>query len=205
MRTDGRTKILDAALTVIRTRGYEATRVEDVCAAAGVSKGAFFHHFASKEALAIAAADHWSTVTGGFFATAAFHGLADPVDRILAYLDLRIALVEGGEPAFSCLAGTMAQETFATRPAVAEACGRSIRGHAESLEADIAEARAAHAPDADWTASSLALHTQAVIQGAFVVAKAGGGAAAAVESLRHLKRYVAMSFGRNGSIGGGKP
>ena len=32
MKPDGRTKILDAALTVIRTKGYEARRVEDVCA-----------------------------------------------------------------------------------------------------------------------------------------------------------------------------
>ncbi len=204
MKPDGRTKILDAALSVIRTKGFEATRVEDVCAAAGVSKGAFFHHFAGKEALAIAAADHWSAVTGGFFETADFHALADPVDRILAYLDLRIALVEGGELPFSCLAGTMAQETFVTRPAVAEACGRSIRGHAESLVADIAEARAARAPDSDWTAESLALHTQAVIQGAFVVAKAGGGAISAVENLRHLKRYVAMLFGRTAPTAGGK-
>ena len=204
MKPDGRTKILDAALTVIRTKGYEATRVEDVCAAAGVSKGAFFHHFASKEALAIAAADHWSAVTEGFFATADFHAHADPVDRILAYLDLRIALVEGGELPFSCLAGTMAQETFATRPAVAEACGRSIRGHAAGLVEDFAAARAAHAPDADWSAESLALFTQAVIQGAFVVAKGDGAGASAIENIRHLKRYVAMLFGRRGPVGGGK-
>jgi len=51
-----RQKLLDAALTLIRTKGYEATTVDDICQGAAVAKGAFFHHFKSKEALAIAAA-----------------------------------------------------------------------------------------------------------------------------------------------------
>ena len=49
-------KLLDAAVHVIRSKGYSAARVEDICAEAGLTKGAFFHHFASKEACAIAAA-----------------------------------------------------------------------------------------------------------------------------------------------------
>ena len=44
-----KTKFLDAALRVIRTKGYTATRIDDVCAAAGLTKGSFFHHFKSKE------------------------------------------------------------------------------------------------------------------------------------------------------------
>ena len=47
----------------------------------------------------------------------------------------------------------------------------------------------------DWTAKSLALHTQAVIQGAFILAKATGGAAIAAESIDHLCRYIEMLFG----------
>ena len=45
-----------------------------------------------------------------------------------------------------------------------------------------------------WTAESLALHLQAVIQGSFILAKAKGSAAAAAESLEHLKRYVELLF-----------
>ena len=52
-------KILDAALMVIRAKGYTATTVDDLCAASDVTKGAFFHHFKSKDDLAIAAADPW--------------------------------------------------------------------------------------------------------------------------------------------------
>ena len=54
---NARAKLLRAALGVIRVKGYSATSVDELCAAAGVTKGAFFHHFATKEALAVAAAD----------------------------------------------------------------------------------------------------------------------------------------------------
>jgi len=56
---ESKTKLLDAALLVIRDKGYSATRIEDICKTAGLTKGSFFHHFESKEALALAAANYW--------------------------------------------------------------------------------------------------------------------------------------------------
>jgi TetR/AcrR family transcriptional repressor of nem operon len=49
-----------------------------------------------------------------------------------------------------------------------------------------------------WTAESLALHTQAVLQGAFILAKSKGNAAVAEASIDHLRRYVELLFGRPG-------
>ena len=51
-----RSKLLDAAISVIREKGYAATSVDELCARAGVTKGAFFHHFPTKDSLAVAAA-----------------------------------------------------------------------------------------------------------------------------------------------------
>ena len=53
-----------------------------------------------------------------------------------------------------------------------------------------------YAPNAPWTAESLALHMQAVIQGAFVLAKAKDGPEVAAECLRHLRRYLQTQFPR---------
>lgn len=44
--------------------------------------------------------------------------------------------------------------------------------------------------DADWSAESLALYTQAALQGAFIIAKAQGSSDSAVQCITHLRRYV---------------
>jgi AcrR family transcriptional regulator len=54
-----RAHILDAAARVFAGQGYEASSVAEICAAAGVSKGAFYHHFESKQALFLALLDEW--------------------------------------------------------------------------------------------------------------------------------------------------
>src|SRR5262245_54102529 len=99
---ESKTKLLDAALRVVRTKGYTATRIEDVCEAAGLTKGSFFHHFKSKEDLALAAAEHWGLVTSGTFALAPYRGLADPVERLLGYLDFRKAILRGELAQYTC-------------------------------------------------------------------------------------------------------
>ena len=193
-RHESKTKLLQAALKVIRTKGYSATRIEDVCEAAGLTKGSFFHHFDSKEALALAAADYWIEGTGSLFASAPFHAPEDPVDRLLAYVDFRKGLLLGELPDFTCLIGTMVQEIYDTHPAIREVCNRSISGHAATLIPDIEEAIRQRGIEPNWTAESLALYTQAAIQGAFILAKAKRGAAIAAECIDHLRRYLELLF-----------
>jgi TetR/AcrR family transcriptional repressor of nem operon len=193
-RHESKTKLLQAALHLIRVKGYSATRIEDVCEAAGLTKGSFFHHFDSKEALALAAADYWIEGTGSLFASAPFHAPEDPVDRLLAYVDFRKALLMGELADFTCLVGTMVQEIYDTHPAIREACNRSISGHAATLIPDIEEAIRQRGIEPNWTAESLALYTQAAIQGAFILAKAKRGAAIAAECIDHLRRYLELLF-----------
>lgn len=196
-RHDSKTRILNAALKVFRGKGYSATRIEDVCEAAGLTKGSFFHHFSTKEELAIAAADYWSEVTSALFAGAPYHQPADPVDRVLSYVDFRKALLHGELPEFTCLVGTMTQEVYGTHPAIREACEASITGHAETLVPDIEAAIEKYGVQGDWTAESLALFTQAAIQGAFIMAKAKNDVGAASDMIDHLRRYIQLLFKKN--------
>lgn len=189
-----RQKLLDAALSVIRTKGYAATTIDELCAEAGVAKGSFFHHFKTKEALGVAAAEYWSEMASALFAAAPYHRHADPLNRVLGYIDFRKAILTGTVPEFTCLVGTMVQEVYETSPEIRDACDASISGHAATVEADIAEAMTRHGIRADWTARSLALHTQAVLQGAFILAKAKGSAEIAAASVDHLHRYVELLF-----------
>lgn len=189
-----KTKLLDAAVSVIRAKGYSATTVDDICQAAGVTKGGFFHHFASKEELAVSAAGHFSSMADGVFSTAPYRSFPDPVDRLLGYVDFRKAILQGELPEFTCLLGTMAQEAYETHPLIREACAKHIGEHAGMLEADISQAMRKYGIDAEWSAESLALYMQAVIQGAFILAKAKHGPEVAAACLDHLRRYLEMLF-----------
>ncbi|MFM5893437.1 MAG: TetR/AcrR family transcriptional regulator [Novosphingobium sp.] len=191
-----RDKLLEAGVKLVRQHGYAATSVEQLCTEAGVTKGAFFHHFASKEALGVSLAEYWSGSTGAFFATAPYHHHDDPAARVLGYVDLRIELISGPVESFSCVAGTMVQEAFLSSDAIRTACNSSISGNAAALEGDLAAALA-RSSATGVTAPSLSRHIQAVIQGAFVLAKAAGGASAAAEArehLMHLRHYLEFLF-----------
>jgi TetR/AcrR family transcriptional repressor of nem operon len=136
-------------------------------------------------------------MVGGLFAAAPYQSLPDPVDRLLGYIDFRKAILRGELPQFTCLLGTMVQEAYATHPPIREACDAGISGHAASLEADITDAMSKYKISADWSAASLALYTQAVIQGAFILAKAKNGPQIAGDCLDHLRRYIQTLFIRS--------
>jgi TetR/AcrR family transcriptional repressor of nem operon len=191
---ESKTKLLDAALHVIRAKGYSATRIEDICEAADLTKGSFFHHFKGKEDLALAAVEHWDASTADVFTSAPYRSLSDPLDRLLGYVDFRKAILQGDLPAFTCLIGTMVQEVYESHPAIQVACDKSISDHSALVQADIAEAMRTHGVVGDWSAESLALHIQAVIQGGFILAKAKHGPGPAAAALDHLRRYLQALF-----------
>ena len=192
---DARTRLLDAARQRIRTQGYAATSVDDLCAAAGVTKGSFFHHFKSKEDMVLAAVERWNSSTGALFAQAAFHQRPDPRERVLGYIDFRKQILRGDAPDYTCLLGTLVQETFDSHPRIRAACEAGISGHAAILGRDIGLAKARYAPGAAWDPQELALFTQAGLQGAFILAKAKGSAAIAAQCVDHLRQHVAQLLG----------
>ena len=190
-----RERLIDAAHGVIRRQGYAGTSVDDLCKAAGVTKGAFFHHFPSKEALAVAGAELWTARAARLiFTLPDWTRIEDPLDRLLAHIDFRLAMLDGPIEDFTCFVGTIVQEAFATNDAIRAACDASITAYAERLAEDIQPAIDAYGIKAGVSAIDLAYHIQAVLQGAFIMAKAKNDPAIARSSVAHLKRYVLMLF-----------
>ncbi len=191
---ESRKKLLNAALNVIRARGYCATTVDDICHAAGVTKGSFFHHFKSKDDLALSAAAFWGDMTEGFFASAPYRQLEDPLERLLGYVDFRGEILRGDAPDYTCLLGTLVQETYATHPDIRAACDKGMSTHIAHLTRDVDAAKKLYAPEAPWSAESVGYFIQSVLQGAFIFAKAKQGPEVVRESLAHLRRYLGLIF-----------
>jgi AcrR family transcriptional regulator len=54
-----RTRILQSALKLFSETGYDATGVAGICSSAGVSKGAFYHHFETKQSVFLQLLEEW--------------------------------------------------------------------------------------------------------------------------------------------------
>jgi len=189
---DGRQRILEASLMAFREKGYAATTVDDLCRVAGVTKGAFFHHFENKEDAALEAIALWNARTRELFEGAPWSQVEDPRERLMAYLDFRARLANEGLPGLACLPGTLAQEIYASHPALRAACEEGIEAHVRMLVPVIEAAKARYAPQADWSAEGLARHVQAVLQGSFVLAKVTYTSSPVPDAVDHLKRYVSL-------------
>ena len=191
---ESKVKILEASVNVIRAKGYSATTVDDICHTAGVTKGSFFHHFKSKDEMALAAISYWETMSDGLFATAPYRKLKDPLDRLLGYLDFRAELLRGELSNYTCLLGTLLQETYATHPAIRAACDRGMVSHIAELARDLEAAKRIYVPEASWTAESVGYFIQSALQGSFIFAKANQSPDVVRENLAHLRRYLAALF-----------
>src|SRR5215469_4465383 len=194
--SETRGKLLDAARDVIRTKGYAGSTVDDICAAAGVTKGSFFHHFDSKEELGIAAVERFGAMAATLFGSAPYRSKSDPRDRVLGYVDFRIVILQGEIPLYTCLIGTTVQETYASHPNLRVACDRILSEHVAELTSDLAAAKARYAPDASWNPESVGYFMQCVLQGAFIFAKAKQNAEIATASLGHLRNYLVTLLGQ---------
>jgi len=194
--SETRAKLLDAARDVIRRQGYAGSTVDDICAAAHVSKGSFFHYFDSKEALGIAAVERFGAMAAELFAAAPYSAASDPRDRVLGYIDFRASLLRGEIPLYTCLIGTTVQEVYATHPELRAACDRMLSEHVAELTRDLAAAKRRYAPDAAWDPQSVGYFIQCVLQGAFIFAKAKQSAEIATASLGHLRTYLAGLLGQ---------
>lgn len=185
-------RLMEAAQELMLTKGYTATSVDDVCKAAGLTKGSFFHYFQGKEELGHELARAFNDKAARQFGPR-LAAVEDPLDRVYAYVDLRMEVAHwpGG---LRCMLGTFVQELFETHPTLRDTCHDCLVEHTAMIERDLALAKARYAPEADWEPLSVARHLMSVLQGGMVMAKAAHEPELLVDSLRHFKAYLKFMF-----------
>jgi TetR/AcrR family transcriptional repressor of nem operon len=189
-------KILDAGVQIMRSKGFSATSVDDVCLGAGVSKGAFFHYFKSKDELARAAADIFSENNARQIHDAPFKRLTDPLARVFGRLDFVRELAGGSERVTKgCLIGMFAQELSSSHPELRRVCQESFCRVARDFEQDLTEAKAQYAPQAGFTPKRLALMYVAMVQGSLMMAKTADSNDILAENLEQFRQCLQSLFG----------
>lgn len=190
-----KTDLLNAAMGLMLEHGYNATTVDQICKAAGVTKGSFFYYFASKEALGQSLLPHFLATMGALLEQGKHQQVADPLQRLYAYCDdIAIMLARPDVPK-SCLIGNFAQELAPTQPAFRAICNQCFTQWAEQLQQELEAACNQHTPPVSVDSYSLAEHFLATLEGALILAKAQQDLSVVVQNLNHFKRYLELLFG----------
>ena len=175
------------------TKGYVATSVDEICRAAGVTKGSFFHYFKNKEALGKVLLERFASKQAAFFAES-LANIEDPLARVYAMIDCAIASSEDPESK-GCLVGTFAQEISETHPELREVCQCTFERFAAGVAADLAEAKKRHAPGAPFDPAELGGYFLSIAQGSMLLVKSGVDRSQMAANLRHFKQYLGMLYG----------
>lgn len=190
-----RDKLLDAGVELIRTRGFNGTKVEDICQAAGVTKGGFFHYFESKDDLANGALATFTEAREELYRDAPFRRLSDPLERVFARLDFDRELIETSGKLKGCLAGMLAQELAVSRKEFRGACHDFFEHRINDIAADLTAAKAAHAPHASFDPKGVATFYVASVQGSQILSKVSGNNDVRLENIEHFRTYLRGLFG----------
>ena len=196
INSPARDKLLEKGQAIMLAKGFVATTVDEVCKAAGVTKGSFFHYFKSKEALAQAALDRF------FYSQLEQAGRSitvrsdDPLVRVYGLVDGAIMMAKGPAGKKGCLLGQFAQELSDTHPELRQQCAQRFSEWTALLSAELEAAKTKHRPRAQIDSRSLAEHFIAVIQGALILSKAKQDFNLMETHLGHFKSYLQSIFGR---------
>jgi TetR/AcrR family transcriptional regulator, transcriptional repressor for nem operon len=144
-KSDAAERLVNAMATLVHKHGYTAVGVDDVCRAAGVKKGSFYHFFASKRDLMMAALDRQSQMAEQHVVRSAFGSDVSPSKRIERMLET-IARVEAsnktrGGFVLGCPFGNLAAEVGGSEPLLTKRVDEALGTFAESIREALIEAK----------------------------------------------------------------
>jgi TetR/AcrR family transcriptional repressor of nem operon len=201
MRKDGiatRERILDAAQKLILDRGYVGMTVDHVLDEVGITKGAFFHHFKTKDDLAKALLRRFADMDAQIYTETRERAEKlsdDPLEQVLIFVRLFEEMFEGlTEPYPGCLFASyiyeLQQFDEETRTLILD----SFKKWRELLKEKFEVIARKYPPRLRVDAASLADAFTVVLEGAFISSKALDEPQLVGEQLRHFRNYLELLF-----------
>jgi TetR/AcrR family transcriptional repressor of nem operon len=196
--TATRTRILDAAQGLVLEKGFAGTSVDDVIAAAGATKGGFFHHFASKQSLARALVERY--VEEDMRLLDDLLGRAerlsrDPLQQLLLFVALQeeaAAAISADQP--GCLYASICYERDLVDEETRELIADAVRAWRTRTREKLDEVVALYPPRLPVDLDTLADEGLAVFEGAYVLSRALREPELLRGQLRHFRTYLELLF-----------
>lgn len=188
---DTKTRLLEAAYGLMLSKGCLATSVDEICEAARVSKGSFYHFFESKQELTLAVLEHHMAEAQAVLEEGlALSGVAGPQRAVLYVKHLEEEAEERWRD--GCLIGSLAVEMAETNPEVRQRISqvfRDLTDYFETVFMPLCRAnRGPHAPSPRELAEQLIV----VIEGGVVLSRAHFDPRFVTQALRGFRRYIEM-------------
>ncbi len=188
-----REKLLETAQHLMLAKGYTATSVEEICEAANLTKGSFFHYFPSKEDLGKAVLDRYVIIMFQEVQNAPFLKKSDPLQRLYGYIDFMIEVSKDPARRSGCLLGNFAQVLTDTHPEIRTQCAAHFRLWADMLKHELDAAKAVYKVKGLDT-GTLADHFIALFEGSLMLAKTRQDLDVIANNLNHFKNYLKSIF-----------
>lgn len=185
-----RRRIVAQAAPVFNTHGYSGTSMSELLRATGLEKGGIYNHFASKEALALAAFDYAVGLVAERFA-AAVAGKERAADKILAIAAVFVDYVIRPPLPGGCPVVNTAVEADDTEPALRARAQEAMTSWQKLIGAFVKEGvrRGELSPAADPRA--VASLVTALLEGALVLARLLDDPAHLHRAYAHIEQYLA--------------
>ena len=192
-----RERIQDAAEALILRQGFAATSLDQILAEVGVTKGAFFHHFASKAELARTLIERYAERDAALlertFARA--EKLAtDPLQQLLIFVGLLIEQTEQMTDASGCLFASYCYESGQFDDQIQAIVAKAMVAWRVAIVDKLEAASEKHPPRMAVDIEGLADLLTVILEGAYVFARVFDKPSMLAEQLRHYRAYLELLF-----------